>query len=174
VAGQGLCLTGAHYSTLLKWHVGVPLLPADCADRPCPLCGEPVDIFRDHAVSCKKSGFGERNGTQSFFCQVLTQARITHDREVDVAGNGRRPANVLGGVLVRYEGPAGRRTAPMPHGGVSLGLAGAQAVLRFQRVSGGAGGNGRAGSRGPARALGSVLSYAKNGQEGIRYDGGIR
>jgi len=22
VAGQGLCLTGAHYSTILKWHQG--------------------------------------------------------------------------------------------------------------------------------------------------------
>jgi len=39
VAGQGLCLTGANYSTLLKWHLGVSLLPADCAGRPCPLCG---------------------------------------------------------------------------------------------------------------------------------------
>jgi len=61
-----------------------------------PLCGGPVDIFGDHAVSGKKSGFGERHlGTQSSFCQVLTQARIPHDREVDIAGNGRRPADVL-------------------------------------------------------------------------------
>jgi len=52
-----------------------------------------VDIFGDHAMSCKKSGFGERHfSTQSFFCQVLSQARI---REVDIAGNGRRPADVL-------------------------------------------------------------------------------
>jgi len=34
-------------------------------------------------------------GTQSFFCQVLTQARIPHEREVNVAGNGRRQADVL-------------------------------------------------------------------------------
>jgi len=96
MAGQRLCLTGAHYSTLLKWHLGVPLLPADGAGRPCPLCGGPVDIFGHHDVSCKKSGFGERHlGTQSFLCQVLTQARIPHDREVDIAGNGRRPADVL-------------------------------------------------------------------------------
>jgi len=96
VAGQGLCLAGANYSTLLKWHLGVALLPADCAGRPCPLCGGPVDIFGDHAVSCKMSGFGERYlGTQSFFCQVLTQARIPHDLEVDIAGDGRRSADVL-------------------------------------------------------------------------------
>jgi len=75
VAGQGLCLAGTNYSTLLKWHLGVPLLPADCAGRPCPLCGGPVDIFGNHAVSCKKSGFGDRHlGTQSFLCQVLTPA----------------------------------------------------------------------------------------------------
>jgi len=55
-----------------------------------------VDIFGDHAVSCKKSCFGDRHlGTQSFFCQVLTQARIPHDREVDIAGNGPRPVDVL-------------------------------------------------------------------------------
>jgi len=96
VAGQGLCLTGANYSTLLKWHLGVPLLPADCAGRPCPLCGEPVDVFCDHAVACKKSGFGDRHlGTQTFFCQILTQSRVPHDREVDIAGNGRRPAEIL-------------------------------------------------------------------------------
>jgi len=70
--GQGLCLTGANYSTLLKWQLGVHLLPADCAGRPCPLCGWPVDVFGDHAVSCKKSGFEDRHlGTQTFFCQVL-------------------------------------------------------------------------------------------------------
>jgi len=75
VAGQGLCLAGANYSTLSKWHLGVPFLPADCAGRPCLLCGGPVDVFGDHAVSCKTSGFGDRHlGTQSVFCQVLTQA----------------------------------------------------------------------------------------------------
>jgi len=96
VAGQGLCLTGAHYSTLLKWHLGVPLLPADCAGRACPLCGGPVDVFVYHAVSCKESGFGDRHlGTQTFFCQVLTQSRVPHDREVDVAGNGHRRADIL-------------------------------------------------------------------------------
>jgi len=48
-----------------------------------------VDIFGDHAVSCRKSGFGARHlGTQNFFCH-------DHDREVDVAGDARRPADVL-------------------------------------------------------------------------------
>jgi len=47
-------------------------------------------------VSCKKSGFGDMHlGTQSFFCQVLTQAWIPHDRKVDIAGNGRHSADIL-------------------------------------------------------------------------------
>jgi len=72
------------------------LLPANCAGRPCPLWGGPVDVFGDHAVSCKKSGFGDRHlGTQTFFCQVRTQSRVPHDREVDIAGNGRRLADIL-------------------------------------------------------------------------------
>jgi len=65
LAGQVFCLAEANYSALLKWHMGLPLLPADCAGRPYPVCGGPVDILGDHAVSCKKSGFGDRHlGTQ--------------------------------------------------------------------------------------------------------------
>jgi len=96
VAGQNVCLTGAHYSTLLKCHLGAPLLPADCAGRPCPRCGRPVDLFGDHAVSCKESGLGDRHlGRQTFFCQVLNQSRVPQYREVTVAGNGRRPADIF-------------------------------------------------------------------------------
>jgi len=36
VADQGLCLAGANYSTLLKWPLGVPLLPANCAGSRAP------------------------------------------------------------------------------------------------------------------------------------------
>jgi len=39
-------------------------------------------------VSCKKSGFGDRHlGTQTLSCQVLTQSRVPHYREVDIAGS---------------------------------------------------------------------------------------
>jgi len=75
--GPGVCFTRAHYSTLLKWHFGVPLLPADFAGRPCPQCGGPVDVFGDHFVSCKKSGLGYwHHGTPTVFCHVLTQSRV--------------------------------------------------------------------------------------------------
>jgi len=92
VAGKGLYLTGANYSTLLKWHLRVPLLPAVCAGRPFPLCGGPVDVFGNLI----KSGSGDKHlGTQTFFCQVLTQSRVPHHRESYIAENGRRPSDIL-------------------------------------------------------------------------------
>jgi len=93
VAVHGICLAGANFSTLLKWHLGVPLLPADCAGIPCPLCGGPVEIFGDHAVACNKSCFGDRQlGPQSILCHIFTQSRFLLDHEVGFAGNGRRHA----------------------------------------------------------------------------------
>jgi len=58
-----------------------------------------------------------------------------------------------------------RSTAPVPHAGVCLGLAGARAIQRSLRVIGGTGDSGRAGSHGPSSALGSALSQAKKGRE---------
>jgi len=51
------------------------------------VCGGPEDVFGDHAVSCKKSGFGDRHlGTRTIFCQVfLIQSRVPHDSKVDIA-----------------------------------------------------------------------------------------
>jgi len=84
----------------------------------------------------------------------------THVPCSDVLGDrqGHGPSIAHSGVLVRYEGPAGRRTAAAPHGGVSLGLAGARVFQRPLRVICGAGDSGRAVSHGPPRALGSALS----------------
>jgi len=74
----------------------MPLLPTDCAGRPGPLCGRPVDVFGDHAVSCKKSGFGDGHlGIQTSLCQVINPSRVPADREVDIVGNGRFPAYIL-------------------------------------------------------------------------------
>jgi len=39
LAGQGLCLTGAHYSTLLKWHLGCPCYQQTARARRTP-CAE--------------------------------------------------------------------------------------------------------------------------------------
>jgi len=88
LVGMGLCMGGNQYATMVKWHLGEPLQPAECIGRPCRACGEAVDIFGDHAVTCANSGFAAR---QAFFCQILTQAHIPHNCEVDIAGDGKRP-----------------------------------------------------------------------------------
>jgi len=51
------------------------------------VCGGPEDVFGDHAVSCKKSGFGDRHlGTRTIFCHIfLIQSRVPHDSKVDIA-----------------------------------------------------------------------------------------
>jgi len=76
--GTGLCMGVNQYATMVKWHLGEPLLPADCAGRPSWACGEAVDVFGDHVVACEKSDFGARHlGVQAFFCLILTQAHIS-------------------------------------------------------------------------------------------------
>ena len=96
VASLGLCLGGPQYSLLLRWHLGLPLLPKDCEGRPCGHCGTGVDVYGDHAVSCVKVGFGARHsGAQDFICRMLAQARLPHEREAHVGGGVRRPADIL-------------------------------------------------------------------------------
>jgi len=44
---------------------------------------------------------GEASRRSSPFCQILTQSHILHKREVDIAGNGKRPAEIL---LTQWDG----------------------------------------------------------------------
>ena len=57
---------------------------------------EAGDPFGDHRVSCGHAAFGKRHlGVQQFLCQVLSAARVPHDREVSVEGDLARPVDVL-------------------------------------------------------------------------------
>ena len=44
----------SEYRILLRWWLGLPLIPGD-AGRPCPCCGEALDPYGDHLVSCDKN-----------------------------------------------------------------------------------------------------------------------
>ena len=85
VSQSGLCMDPAHYRALLKWHLGVPLIRGEFGGLPSAACMRPVDVFGDHAVMCKRSGFWNRHiGVQTFLCQMLTEARVPHEREVAI------------------------------------------------------------------------------------------
>ena len=56
-----------------------------------------MDVFGDHSVMCRRSGLWNRHlGVQSFICQMLSEARVPHEREVAITpGSQERPADIL-------------------------------------------------------------------------------
>jgi hypothetical protein len=88
-------ISDADYRLLLRWWLGLPLLPLQLTLPGCPLCGEAVDPFGDHFVCCAKNG-GTRlhNALRDAIFDVLIGGSIPAAKEVNV-GNGRRPADIL-------------------------------------------------------------------------------
>ena len=90
------CMPPTDYVLLLKWHLGVPIIPIHYSGRRCAACGRAVDPFGDHAVMCPCSAFHDRHlGANNFVCRVLQEAGIPHRREQSVDGSGSRPADIL-------------------------------------------------------------------------------
>ena len=80
---------------LTHFHLGLPLLPAAAAGTPCDLCGQPLDVFGDHLVSCRFAGAWKRHN--SFCADVATISAslgILVDTEVQIRGR-ERPADLL-------------------------------------------------------------------------------
>jgi hypothetical protein len=88
------------YRVLLRWWLGLPLLPMGQTLPGCPLCDEPVDPFGDHFVCCDKNGSTRRhNALRDALLEVLVQAAIPAAKE-QTSGGRRRPADIL---LVGWE-----------------------------------------------------------------------
>ena len=88
------------FRMLLRWWLGLPLLPTGCTLPGCPLCEEPVDPFGDHFVCCSKNGLTRRhNALRDAIFDVLMQSAIPAAKEV-TSRNRRRPADIL---LVAWE-----------------------------------------------------------------------
>ena len=93
-------ISDAEYRLLLRWWLGLPLLPLMKTLPGCPLCGEAVDPFGDHFVCCTKNGNTRRhNALRDALFDVLLSGSIPAAKEVTVA-NGRRPADIL---LIAWE-----------------------------------------------------------------------
>ena len=85
----------ADYRLLLRWWLGLPLLPVGRTLPGCPLCGEPVDPFGDHFVCCKQNGSTRRhNALRDAIFDVLVSASIPSAKEV-TCGTRQRPADIL-------------------------------------------------------------------------------
>ena len=85
------------YRLLLKWWLGVPLLPPTCAGVECPLCKAPCDTLGDHFVSCPLNhALARHTLVQDALLRVCEAARIPCLREQGVTPEGNeRPADIL-------------------------------------------------------------------------------
>ena len=53
----GLKIGNVEFINLVKFRLGIPIMPADMAGAACPRCDAAVDIFGDHFLVCKQAGF---------------------------------------------------------------------------------------------------------------------
>ena len=88
-------ISDVDYRLLLRWWLGLPLLPLGVTLLGCPACGHPVDPFGDHFMCCGKNGNTCRhNALRDALFYVLVQASIPVGKEIR-SGNGRVPADIL-------------------------------------------------------------------------------
>jgi len=83
----GLCLTGAKYSTLLKWYLGFPCCRR-IAQEDRTLYAGGGRLTSSATTLCLVRSRDPAIATlahKPFFCQILNQSRVPHDREVDIA-----------------------------------------------------------------------------------------
>ena len=95
VPNQGLptVIPGAEYRLLLRWWLGMPLL-AGVTGCPCPCCGEAMDVYGDHLVTCKHNRPTQRHTVvRNAIAKVLRSNGIACRTEVQIGGN-ERPADL--------------------------------------------------------------------------------
>jgi len=89
----GHSLSNIEFCTLMRWKLGLPLLPNP--PHTCPKCGEPQDPLGDHAVRCRKNGLWQRhNDLCTTFSSILDLAGYSYRLEAH-APSRRRPADIL-------------------------------------------------------------------------------
>ena len=89
------------YKLLIKSLLGMQVLPEAAAGTPCDDCGQPLDIYGDHLLSCRYGGAWKRhNFVAATLNAIAVSAGITTSREVQINGK-ERPADLL---LSRWDG----------------------------------------------------------------------
>ena len=78
---EGLAIPPHQFQLLLRWHLGLPIVPESHHGAVCPKCQGANDVFGDHAVTCNRNGVWRRHfGIQSLICWVLSTAKMPHER----------------------------------------------------------------------------------------------
>jgi len=85
----------ADYRLLLRWWLGLPILPVGVTLPGCPLCRGSIDPFGDHFVCCELNGCSQRhNAFRNAFHEMCVRYGIAVEKEAECLA-GRRPADIL-------------------------------------------------------------------------------
>jgi hypothetical protein len=91
----GLAFPSDVYSFLLKYRLGLPLLPTSSPHHLCSECNHAVDLIGDHYLTCVKSGHWARhNVVRDILGDYLVNHGLTVQKEVAIEGT-ERPADLL-------------------------------------------------------------------------------
>jgi hypothetical protein len=83
------------YRLLLRWWLGLPILPVGVTLPGCPLCRGSIDPFGDHFVCCEQNGSTQRhNAFRNAFHEMCVRYGIAVEKEAQCVA-GRRPADIL-------------------------------------------------------------------------------
>ena len=94
-SGLRTLIPSCDFKCLLRWSLGVPQTPADCASPMCPRCEGPMDGTGHHLVCCHRNGITRRHGAvQDFVLQLAHRAGFVARREQGGADR-TRPGDVL-------------------------------------------------------------------------------
>ena len=124
----------AEFRLLLRWWLGLPILPTGVTLPECPLCRESVDPFGDHLVCCEQNGCAARhNAFRNAFFAVCVQHGIAVEKEPECLA-GRRPADVLLLLWTRGQHVAVDFVCTHPAGPAQYPLEGARGAKHCNRA----------------------------------------
>ena len=83
------------FRLLLRWWLGLPILPVGVTLPGCPLCRGSIDPFGDHFVCCEQNGSTQRhNAFRDAFHTMCVRYGVAVEKEAECLA-GRRPADIL-------------------------------------------------------------------------------
>ena len=93
--GLRTTIPDSEFRLLVRWWLGLPILPVGATLPGCPLCRASIDPFGDHLVCCELNGCTQRhNAFRNAFHAICSRHGIAVEKEAECVA-GRRPADIL-------------------------------------------------------------------------------